>query len=338
MDPNAPPERQAPPPKPPTYSFITINDPKETKSRSKKRQVRSAVAYYQHHKNDNDDAEAGNTRRRGWKRRDQTQSPVMLKHESSQSTMSESASASASTSTAQTTPAATPAEEKPDWITARNVSYQPDTTFRGVRVDPFDSYPVPWNTAYEPILDFYITYILIDTPAIAEPGKVFRLRTLWFPMVMTSATTFYAALALAGSILHARRRLALEAPVLLEIRSRAISSINATLSNSEDCKTDQTIGAVLCLSILESFLGHPELFQMHMAGLAKMVRLRGGLDGLGLDGLLRRMIVWLDFNHASIYGTGLIFEESLEVQTRPSPFRHPRSRDSSSPTDSTMVL
>ncbi|KAH9221052.1 hypothetical protein DL95DRAFT_455836 [Leptodontidium sp. 2 PMI_412] len=336
MDPNAPPERQAPPPKPPTYSFITINDPKETKSRSKKRQVRSAVAYYQHHKNDNDDAETGNTRRRGWKRRDETQSPVMLKHESSQSTMSESASASASTSTAQTTPAATPAEEQSDWITTRNVSYQPDTTFRGVRVDPFNSYPVPWNPVYQPILDFYISYVLIDTPAIAEPGNMFRLRTLWFPMVMTSPTTFYAALSLAGSILHARRHLALDAPALLELRSRAISSINATLSNSEDCKTDQTIGAVLCLSILESFLGHPELFQMHMAGLAKMVRLRGGLDKLGLDGLLRRMIIWLDFNHASIYGTALIFEESTEVQTRPSPFKHPRSRDSS-PTDSTMA-
>ncbi|KAH6714036.1 hypothetical protein BKA61DRAFT_55102 [Leptodontidium sp. MPI-SDFR-AT-0119] len=310
MDPNAPLERQAPLPKPPAYSFITINDPQETKSRSKKRQVRSAVAYYQHHKNDNDDAETGNTRRRGWKRRDQTQSPVMLKHESSQSIMSESASASASTSTstAQTTPVATPAE-----------------------VDPFDSYPVPWNPVYQPILDFCklhshydcsedTSYVLIDTPAIAEPGNMFRLRTLWFPIVMTSPTIFYAALSLAGSILHARRHLALDAPALLELRSRAISSINATLSNSEDCKTDQTVGAVLCVSILESFLGHPELFQIHMAGLAKMVRLRGGLDGLGLDGLLRKMIIWLDFNHASIYGTGLIFEESTEVQTRPSPY------------------
>ncbi|KAH7321569.1 hypothetical protein BKA65DRAFT_84143 [Rhexocercosporidium sp. MPI-PUGE-AT-0058] len=331
MDPNAP---QAPPPKPPTYSFITINDPKETKSRSKKRQVRSAVAYYQHHKNDNDDAETGSTRRRGWKRRDQTQSqsPVLLKHESSQSTISESA-----TSTAQTTPTDIPAEEKPDWIAAYNDAYQPDTTFRGSRVDPFHSYPVPWNRAYEPILDFYITHILIDTPAISEPGKVFRLRTLWFPLVMSSPTTFYAALSLAGSLLHARRGLALDAPALLEIRQRAISSINGTLSHTEECKTDQTIGAVLCLSILESFLGHPELFQMHMAGMAKMVRLRGGLEALGLDGLLRRMIVWLDFNHARVYGTELVFGESVEVRKRLSPFRHPKSRESS-PTDSAKAV
>ncbi|KAK0100071.1 hypothetical protein ONS96_008009 [Cadophora gregata f. sp. sojae] len=326
MDPDAPPERHAPPPKPPTYSFITINDPKETKSRSKKREVRSAVAYYQHHKNDNDEAEMGGTRRRGWKRRDQTKSPVMLKHESSQSTISES------TSTAQTTPA----EEKPEWVTEWNVAYQPDTTFRGIRADPFSSYPVPWNPAYEPILNFYITQILIDTPAVSEPGKVFRLRTVWFPLVMTSSTTFYAALTLAGSIFHARRQLPLDAPALLEIRQKAISSINATLSNKEDCKTDQTIGAVLCLSILESFLGHPELFQMHMAGLAKMVRMRGGLDGLGLEGLLRRMIVWLDFNHASLFGTDLVFDESIEVETRLSPFRHPRSRGSS-PTDCNAV-
>ncbi|KAH7393220.1 hypothetical protein BKA64DRAFT_80788 [Cadophora sp. MPI-SDFR-AT-0126] len=326
MDPNAPPERHVPPPKPPTYSFITINDPKETKSRSKKRQVRSAVAYYQHHKNDNDEAEMGVTRRRGWKRRDPIPSPVMLKHESSQSTISES------TSTAQTTPA----EEKPDWVTEWNVAYQPDTAFRGMRVDPFSSYPVPWNPVYEPILDFYISQILIDTPAVSEPGKVFRLRTVWFPMMMTSSTCFYAALSLAGSMLHARRQLPLDAPALLEIRQKAISSINATLSNKEDCKTDQTIGAVFCLSLLESFLGHPELFQMHMAGLAKMVRMRGGLDELGLDGLLRRMIIWLDFNHARVFKTNLVFEESIEVETRLSPFKHLRSRESS-PTDSTTA-
>ncbi|KAL2067982.1 hypothetical protein VTL71DRAFT_16080 [Oculimacula yallundae] len=322
MDPNAPPEHYIPPPRPPTYSFITINDPKETKSRSKKRQVRSAVAYYQHHKNDNDESDMS-TRRRGWKRSEQTKSPVLLHHQTSQSTVS--SSSSASISTAQTTPG----EEKPDFVTEWNAAYQPHSTFRGTRLDPLDSYPVPWNPVYEPILDFYITYMLIDTPAVSEPGKVFRLRTLWFPLVMTSATTFYAALSLAGSLLYVRRNLALDAPSLLDIRSRAISSINATLSNTEDCKTDQTIGAVLCLCILESFLGHTELFHMHMAGLAKMVRMRGGLDGLGLDGLLRRMIVWIDFNHASIHGTELVFPESKEVAKRLSPFKHPKSREAS---------
>ena len=146
---------------------------------------------------------------------------------------------------------------------------------------------------------------------------------------MTSPTTFYAALSLAGSLLNARRQLPLDAPPLLEIRSQAISSINATLSSTEERKTDQTIGAVLCLSILESFIGHPELFQMHMAGMAKMVRLREGLDALGLDGLLRGMILWLDFNHAAVHGTELVFEESVEVGERLSPFKHPKSRESS---------
>lgn len=147
---------------------------------------------------------------------------------------------------------------------------------------------------------------------------------------MTSSTTFYAALALAGALLHARLRVALDAPALLDLRSKAISSINVTLSNNEDCKSDQTIGAVLCLTILESYLGHHDLFRMHMAGMAKMVRLRGGLDELGLDGLLRRMIVWIDYNHARIYGTGLTFAESIEVGARVSSFKHPSSRETSS--------
>lgn len=54
---------------------------------------------------------------------------------------------------------------------------------------------------------------------------------------------------------------------------------------------------------------------MYMIGMSQIVRLRGGLDSLGLDGLLTRMIVWLDFNYAMIYGTDVVFEESIEVET-----------------------
>ncbi|KAH7370784.1 hypothetical protein BKA65DRAFT_471964 [Rhexocercosporidium sp. MPI-PUGE-AT-0058] len=296
MGPKAPSEPHRPRLRPPIYRFISINDPKDIKSRSKKRQVRSAVAYYQHHKNDNDDAKIS-TRLPDWKCREQ--SLVMLvRQESSQSTMSGTPSAS----TVLSTSPAPSTEEKLVWDTDGKVAYQPTTALCGTIMNPFDSYPVPWDPVYEPILYFYITHILIDTPAMSEPGKVFRLRTLWFPLVMTSKATFYAALSLAGCLMHANHQLAVDAPVLLEIRLRAISSIHNMLSDSEDCKTDQAIGAVLCLSALESFFGHAETFQMHMAGIAKMVRLRGGLVGLGLDGLLRRMIVWLDFNHATVYG------------------------------------
>lgn len=60
-----------------------------------------------------------------------------------------------------------------------------------------------------------------------------------------------------------------------------------------------------------------------------MVEMRGGLKFLGLEGLLERMIIWLDFNHAKVHKSALFFGESVDVSKRPSPFLHPK--------DSTVV-
>ncbi|CAL3965994.1 unnamed protein product [Diplocarpon coronariae] len=304
-----PSDKERPLPKPPTYSFITINDPKETKSRSKKRQVRSAVAYYQHHKHDGEDAEWGG-RRRGLKRTSQSPATALpLERTDSEGTRS-------------TQPTPSPLEEIPDFISEFYPSYQPDVTLHGTRVDPYQSYPIDWKPDYGPILDFYITHVLIDTPAISQPGTVFLLRSLWLPFMMTKSTIFYAALAFAGATFHSQRKRPLDAPILLELRHRAISSINGTLSDPESCKTDQMIAAVFCLSLLESMHGDAASYQIHMGGLAKMVGLRGGLENIGLDGLIKRMVLWLDYNHAKVHGSALVFNESDVVELRPSPFKH----------------
>ncbi|PBP23843.1 hypothetical protein BUE80_DR005256 [Diplocarpon rosae] len=304
-----PSDKERPPPKPPTYSFITINDPKETKSRSKKRQVRSAVAYYQHHKNDSEDAEWVG-RRRGLRKT--PQSP----------TRASGFERTDSEGTTSTEPTPVPPEEITDSVSEFHHSYQPDVTFHGIRVDPYQSYPIDWNPNYGPILDFYVTHILIDTPAVSQPGTVFLLRSLWLPFMMTKRTIFYAALAFAGATFHSRLKGPMNAPTLLELRQKAIYSINRNLSDPELCKTDQMIAAVFCLSLLESMHGEAASYQIHMAGLAKMVELRGGLDHIGLDGLIKRMVLWLDYNHAKVHGSALVFDESHVVGLRPSPFKH----------------
>ncbi|PBP17722.1 hypothetical protein BUE80_DR011613, partial [Diplocarpon rosae] len=313
-----PSDKERPLPKPPTYRFITINDPKETKSRSKKRQVRSAVAYYQHHKHDGEGAEWVG-RRRGLRRTPQSPTRA-LEFERTDSE-----------GTPSTEPTPGPFEEVTDFNSDFYNSYQPDVTFHGIRVDPYQSYPIDWNPDYGPILDFYITHILIDTPALSQPGPVFLLRSLWLPFMMTKRTIFYAALAFAGAVLHSRHKFPMNTPTLLELRHNAISSININLSDPEFCKTDQMIAAVFCFSLLESMYGEAASYQIHMEGLAKMVNLRGGLDHIGLDGLIKRMVLWLDYNHAKVHGSALVFDESNVVGSRPSPFRHfkdpaPRSR------------
>jgi hypothetical protein len=171
---------------------------------------------------------------------------------------------------------------------------------------------------------------LIDAPQIAEKGRMFLLRTVWFPFIMTSQASFYAAMSFAGATYYSIKNLPPNTANLLSLRHKAITSINDRLLEPNICTDDQTIAGVFCISILESVYGDTSSYNIHMSGLEKMVQMRGGLESPGLRGLLARMAVWLDFNHAKLHGTPLHFGKSAEVGSRPSPFKHPRRAKSSS--------
>lgn len=111
---------------------------------------------------------------------------------------------------------------------------------------------------------------------------------------------------------------------MLDLRQKAILGINESLSKLDRGIDDTTIGAVFCMSLLESMYGDASSYRVHMMGLQRMVHMRGGLKSLGLDGLLERMIVWLDFNHSKVHKTELFFGESMDVSKRSSPFKHPK--------------
>ena len=134
----------------------------------------------------------------------------------------------------------------------------------------------------------------------------------------------------AGATYYSIKNLPQNTANLLSLRHKAITSINDRLSEPNISTDDQTIAAVFCMSILESVYGDTSSYNIHMSGLEKMVRMRGGVESLGLGGLLARMVVWLDFNHSKLHGTPLHFGKSAEVGSRPSPFKHPRRTKSSS--------
>jgi hypothetical protein len=149
---------------------------------------------------------------------------------------------------------------------------------------------------------------------------------------MSSPKVFYSAMALSAAIFYFKRHEALlHNPYFLELCHNAISSINKSLSDPLQRADDFTIGAVFCMCCLESLYGDSKTFHIHMSGLAKMVQLRGGLQNLALDGLMKRMIVWLDFNHATAHDSKLYFDQSLEVSRRTSPFRYDVLQDPDSP-------
>ena len=67
----------------------------------------------------------------------------------------------------------------------------------------------------------------------------------------------------------------------------------------------------------EAMFGDESIYKVHMAGLQRMVRLRGGFNDLGLDGLLGRMLIWIDNNACFLLNTPLYFASFLTEHGQP---------------------
>ena len=91
-------------------------------------------------------------------------------------------------------------------------------------------------------------------------------------------------------------------PEILHLRGFVIMSINQALQDPSRACSDQLIFAVANLAIFEAVFGSIDVYHVHMQGLAKMLRLRGGLPTLGFDGYLQKVLLWYDSNCANLVG------------------------------------
>ena len=161
----------------------------------------------------------------------------------------------------------------------------------------------------------------IDLPELDEPEKPGLLRTRWFPLVMTEAATFQVIILLAASHYASLHQIKECGPNLLQQKSKALSLIRTALA--AEGPSDQLIGAVAKMASYEAMFGDITWFEEHMKGLMGMVRLRGGLSSLGLDGMLARICVWIDRNSAFLNDSPLHFTsvpQDLSTQVNPSGF------------------
>jgi hypothetical protein len=163
---------------PPSFSFVTITNPNESKTRSKKRAVRSHVAYYQHHKDD-DKPDVPTPHRKSSKRviKDEdfrsSTTPSLSSESSSDSINFRQLGATSSQSSPRLSSESSPYSINFDFLAASEFDAHGSgygsralrsgtgygspplrSSFSGTRIDPFQSYPVPWKQFYDPILDF----------------------------------------------------------------------------------------------------------------------------------------------------------------------------------------
>lgn len=149
----------------------------------------------------------------------------------------------------------------------------------------------------------------VDIPELDLPGNHGLLRTSWFPLVMTEPALFSVIILLAAShFVSVQGDISRKKIDLLGLRYEAVSMINKTFeAQPPNVIHDALIGAIAKMASYEAMFGALENYHIHMQGLARAIELRGGLTSLGLNGLLHRIVLWIDQNAAFLHGSGLYF-------------------------------
>lgn len=163
----------------------------------------------------------------------------------------------------------------------------------------------------------------VDIPELDQPGNRGLLRTSWFPLVMTEPSLFLVIMLLAGSHYASVHDQSVDLKLdLLRLRCETINAINHSLQfQQKDGVNDALVGAIAKMASYEAMFGSMDNYGVHMRGLTRAVGLRGGLPSLGLNGLLRRIVVWIDRNSAFLHGSSLYFPGATFVpgQALPDP-------------------
>lgn len=151
------------------------------------------------------------------------------------------------------------------------------------------------------------------------------LRSRFFPFIMTDPAPMHAVMLVAASHYSRVRGSRTHAIDLLQLRGMAIREINRALEDPRRVTSDQLVAAVAKMASYEALFGDRDIFNTHMTGLMRLVTLRGGLPVLGLDGLLERILLWIDANATYITRRPLYFDKAAfptsAVHPRPDPRR-----------------
>jgi hypothetical protein len=160
----------------------------------------------------------------------------------------------------------------------------------------------------------------VDIPDLDGPDAKGLLRTQFFPFCLTDPASLHAVMLVAASHFDRVRGSRSHAIDILQLRGIAIRAINTALEDTSRATSDQLIAAVAKMASYEALFGERSSFNTHMTGLLRMVSLRGGLPALGLDGLLERILLWIDSNASHITNSHIYFDKAAF----PSRAQHPR--------------
>lgn len=133
------------------------------------------------------------------------------------------------------------------------------------------------------------------------------LRAQWWPLITAEpAALLTVLLSSASNYCRMHGQTGLE-PEILRLKGDALRAINQAFDDEHRRLSDGLLLAAAEMASFEAINGSRDSFSTHMNGLGQMVTLRNGLASLGLHGLLRRIIIWIDLNSSNLLQTARYF-------------------------------
>ncbi|KAI9760627.1 MAG: hypothetical protein M1835_000139 [Candelina submexicana] len=170
----------------------------------------------------------------------------------------------------------------------------PQSLMGASRIDPFAQLPVGPSDTELFYLDHWINVLApgFSDPA-CEPSLTSPAKNYWLQAVTADDTLLYVTMY--ASAVHVDiMRGPSQSAEQLRLGGEAIHRINRNIRNPDTALTDGTIGSILFLAGFENIRGSMGTLAAHMNGVAQMVQLRGGIESMPGDSMLKSALQFDD--------------------------------------------
>ncbi|RVX68063.1 hypothetical protein B0A52_08202 [Exophiala mesophila] len=187
-------------------------------------------------------------------------------------------------------------------------SMSPLTPLSGNDLIPASKSPVYHEPFVSVVVDNYLENLAVAIPEVDGDQETCLLKTRWFPMVIHCPLIFQVIVLFSASHYAAFQGDSTMAEAILRLKEYAIRGITQSLKENKGWVGDDLIAASAKMASYEAIYGSESAYHAHMTGVQGMLQLRGGLGSLGLDGLLARLLIFIDTNSAFLLNTRLHLE------------------------------
>lgn len=175
--------------------------------------------------------------------------------------------------------------------------------------DPFLSGAVLLNRFEAYLLNHFVRIVIPHSAVFyprskSEPDYQENMIMYWMPFAITQPAVMNGLFSAACRSLTLLHKTDFYFRAALTYNEKSIQSINSAISKISMAASDNaTIVQILMLASGDFLAGNITGSRQHIKGVAELVKLKGGLQNLGLGGFLRQLVLWYDRTSSSYIGT-----------------------------------